>query len=214
MFLIFLIARFGDVLGLIYSNSDAAWAQVLIQNLAETPNRGLIKVGEAPHITTLWFLEITRRFPFRQLIWDVAPFVATLTGLAVTAWGCSKAAGRWAAGMTVLLGLTAGPAVLATTLPEGMRSHTWLANSLMAAVLVFWATRPENETIRVNIAVGLATGVFAGLTLASDPLFLITGLVPFVGAGILGWLKTRTSKQRAAALAAGGVAVVALLTAR
>ena len=133
-YLLFLILQFRRILGGVYWNSDAAFAQVLVGG-SDLASGGRINVGEASHFSTMWFLQATKSLPFREQVWDVAPFVISLAGVALIAWACWKVAGVWAAAITFALGLSAGPLILATTLPQGMRSHTWFGNSVLVAFL-------------------------------------------------------------------------------
>lgn len=187
---------------------DFVWAPLLARDLAETGGGGLINVGETPHYSTIWFLMLTENLPFDHQVSEYAPFVITVAGLGLMAWATGKVAGTWAGFMTLAIGVAAGTTIYATTLTEGMRSHTWFGVGATSAFLVFLATRPETLKARSLVEVSIFAGVFAGITLASDPLFAVVGLAPLLGTTALGWLIYRTAQSRDLAIVAWATAVL------
>ncbi|CAN5872558.1 hypothetical protein BH23ACT12_BH23ACT12_00160 [soil metagenome] len=189
---------------------DFVWAPLLARDLAETGGGGLINVGDTPHYSTIWFLVLTEGLPFSRQLWEVAPFLITLCGLALMAWSAHKVAGSWAGFMTMAIGVAGGPAIFATTLTEGMRSHTWFAVGATSAFLIFLATRPESLKARALVGISVLAGTFTGITLASDPLFAVCGLAPLLGTATLGWLIYRTSRIRDLAIVAWATSVLGI----
>lgn len=187
---------------------DFVWAPILARDLAANGSGGLINMGEAAHYSSIWFLMLTRDLPFNRAIWQFSPLFFTLMGVLLMAWAARRVAGSWAGLMTLAIGVGAGPAILATTITTGMRSHTWFAIGATAALLIYFASRAEEGRVWTRIGVGGVAAVFAGVTVASDPLFVVSGLAPLVGAVTLGWLLIRTDKTRNLAL--GGWVVAAL----
>lgn len=187
---------------------DFIWAPLLARDLAETGSGGLINVGDTPHYSTIWFLMLTESLPFSRLIWEVTPFLITLFGLALMAWAARKVAGTWAGLMTIAIGVAAGTEIFATTLTQGMRSHTWFALGATAALLVFLITRPEGIKARVLVGISLLAGLFTGVILASDPLFAVVGLAPLLGTVSLGWLIFRSGRTRDLAIVAWATALL------
>jgi hypothetical protein len=205
-----LLSQFSRVIDAIHLNPDAMWAPVLIRDLDFGTSGGLIFVGEASHLTTLWFLNLTRTLPFSELIWDWTPYLTYLATLGLVAWACRQVAGLWPAAMTFVLGLTAEATVLLTVMAEGMRGHTFFADAALGAFLVLIATRPNLPRGTKWGAIAAAV-VIVGAALASDPLFVVAGLAPFVGAPLVAWLLRRTRPARNLAAIAGGIAAVAPL---
>jgi len=140
-YLLWLIAQFSRIIDAVNLNPDAAWAPVLALEGKSGPEGGFILVGEANHVTTIWFLMATRSLPFRSVIWEWAPFLTFLGGLGLIAWACWKVAGRWAALLALSIGVAATPAVLLTALPEGIHGLTFFADAILAAFLVFHACK-------------------------------------------------------------------------
>ncbi|MGQ0679175.1 MAG: hypothetical protein ACT4OM_05885 [Actinomycetota bacterium] len=218
---LWLVGSYRRIISVVHINPDAAWAPVLVRGLGTPGNRGgSIFVGEASHLTTIWFLALTRELPFRDVIWDWAPFAFFLGGLGLTGWAAHRVAGQWPTALTVALGLASGATILLTVFAEGIRGHTFVADAFLAAVLVWAATgrldRPGRSTAsRGNRRPGQLAGVgvlvllVAGATLASDPLFLAVGLVPFAAAPVVVGLIDRTRASRDLALAGPALAAVA-----
>jgi hypothetical protein len=212
-FTIWMLSRFSRVIHAVHLNPDAAWAPVLISDLEAGTKGGLTLVGEASHLTALGFLYLTRGFPFRDALWDWGPYATFLIGLGIGAWACWRVAGPWAAAMVFSAGACAEASVLVTVMSEGIRGHTFFAVAVMCAFLVAIVQRPDMPRRR-KIACGAAAVLVAGSTVASDPLFMVIGLGPLVGAPVLVWLLRRDRPARALALLALGTAGGALVVSR
>jgi hypothetical protein len=111
-FTLWLLSRFARVIHAVHLNPDAAWAPVLISDLAAGTKGGVILVGEASHLTALGFLYVTRGLPFRDVLWDWGPYITFLIGLGIGAWACWRVAGPWAAAMVFSAGACAEASVL------------------------------------------------------------------------------------------------------
>ncbi len=208
-----LVSQFDRVMRVIHVNPDAAWAPVLVADMAKGTSGGIIFVGEAGHLTTMWFLMLTRSLPFRDVLWDWAPYLTFLAGLGLTAWACKRVAGLWPAMLTLALGASATATVLLTVMAQGIRGNTFFAVSFLAFALV-WLAQSDAARLKRG-GMWAAVVLVAGLTLASDPLFLAVGLGPMAGAPVLAWLVDRSRSIRNLALgavaSAAGAAVVSNL---
>lgn len=204
-----LVTQFDRLMRVIHVNPDAAWAPVLVADMAKGTSGGKIFVGEASHLTTMWFLMLTQSFPFRDVIWDWAPYVTFLAGLGLTAWACWRVAGVWPAMLTLALGASATATVILTVTAEGIRGNTFFAISFLAFALV-WLAQAGAGRLKAAAMWALVVLV-AGSTLASDPLFLAVGLGPLAGAPVVVWLVDRNRRNGLLALgtlAGAGAAVV------
>jgi len=209
-FTVWLVSRFSVIIGAVHLDPDADFAPVLVGDLRAGTTGGVILVGQASHLTAIGFLYLTRSLPFREVIWDWGPYVTFLVGLSLGAWACWRVAGPWAAVMTFSAGACAEASVLRTVMSEGIRGHTFFAVAAMCALLVLLVEHPDLPTWKKTAAGGLAVAV-AGSTVASDPLFLVVGLGPFVGAAFTVWLLRRDRHARSLALLALGIAGGALI---
>ncbi|HYN98129.1 MAG TPA: hypothetical protein VEU28_00490 [Actinomycetota bacterium] len=209
-YLIWLVSNLSGIVKAIQLNPDATWAPVLVRDLAEGVQGGLVYVGEASHFSTIWFLMATRGLVFRDLVWDAGPFVLFLAGLLVTAWAAWMGAGWWVAVLGFCVGASAGARVLLTILAEGLHGHTFVTNAVLAAFLVLYYTRAKPHWVVLAPAAAVVVAM-AGATLASDPLFIPSGLIPFAAAPVAVWIADPTRRNRT--LAATALALTALTVA-
>ncbi len=211
-YLIWVLANFTHIIRAIGLNPDATWAPVLARDLLSGGERGLIYVGEASHFTTIWFLIATRGLPMADLLWDVTPYLTFLAGLGLTAWACWKAAGRWAALLGLSIGVCAGGQVLLTVMSQGIHGHTFFLNSLLAAFLVLHHTSQRCSRWSWRLPAGTLVVILAGTTLASDPLFLPSGLLPFCAAPLALALIDRTKRNRELAVVTAALSLLSVIT--
>lgn len=211
VYLLWLVAQFQRIIDSVNLNPDAAWAPVLALDGKSGTKGGFILVGAANHVTTIWFLMATRSVAFRSVIWDWAPFLTFLAGLGLIAWACRAVAGRWAALLALSIGLAATPAVLLVVLPEGIHGLTFFADAILAAFLVFHACKWRGAAVATRTAASVLVVLVAGLTVASDPLFLVSGLLPFWAAATAVWITYRSRRNKRFALLVTVIAALALL---
>ena len=205
-FVVWTLGNFSRILDTVHLNPDSGFAPVLA---ADRARGGIILVGEASHLGAIGFLWLTRSLPFRDVIWDGAPYVTFLVALALVAWACWQVAGPWAALMTAAVGVCAEATVLLTVMAEGMRGNTFLADAAMCAYLVLMVRCPALERWKKGLATA-AAALVAGATVASDPLFLVAGLAPLLLAAGAVWLIVRDRWSGLVALATVGVAGASL----
>jgi hypothetical protein len=211
-YLLLVAGHFPRIISDIHLNPDADWAPVLARDLASGGQGGHILVGAASHFTTIWFLVLTRWLPFRDTLWDVFPFLTYLAGLGFVAWACRQIAGTWSALVTFAIGVCGTAAVLLIVMAEGLHGATFAADGIVVAFLVFWATRSEEQVGQVRVAtVGIV--LLGGATLASDPLFLPSGLGPFTAAPLALWLIRRDRASRRMAVMAAGITAASVIVA-
>lgn len=207
LYLAFLLGRFGHILSAVNWSSDAAFWPMLAEHLPET-GTGFTNLGNTPHYMTILFLAATKAIPGHRAIWAVTPLLTSLAGVALIAWAARRAFGRQAGLLTLCVGACASFPVIQTIVPQGVRSWTWVADALTGALLVlltsiFLDDQPRRSTRARGAIAALAATAFAGLTLASDPLFMASALGPFVVATGVVWLRHPTRGSRRLALAAG-----------
>ncbi len=212
VYLFIVIVRFSRIIHDIHLNPDASWAPVLARDLVTDRHGGHILVGAASQFTAIWFLVLTRWAPLRNALWDVAPFLTFLAGLWLVAWACRRVAGLWPAVITFAIGVCGDSAVLLTVMSEGIHGNTYFADAVLGAFLVYWATRSTDKVWPGRVAV-VAMIVLAGSSLASDTLFLASGLGPFLCAPLALWLLRRDRKSSRMALMAAGVTGASVIVA-
>ncbi|MDQ6613562.1 MAG: hypothetical protein M3083_02060 [Actinomycetota bacterium] len=212
LYLLWIVAHFPRIISDIRLNPDASWAPVLARDLGTGRPGGHILVGTASHFATIWLLVLTRGFPFRDALWDVAPFVTFLVGLGIVAWAGRRIAGTWPALLIVAIGLSVTAPVLLTVMSAGNHGATYVADGVLAAFLVFWTTRSRDRVGWARVAVVVVT-ILVGTTLVSDPLFLPSGLGPFLGAPVALFAVTRNRKNAGVALVTMGITAASVVLA-
>jgi hypothetical protein len=209
LYLGFLLARFGHILSAVNWSSDAAFWPVLVEHLPPR-GAGIANLGNTPHYVTVLFLLATRALPGHHAIWAWSPLVTSLGGVGLAAWASRRAFGRRGGLLTLCVGACGSFPVIQTIVPQGVRSWTWVADAAMGAVLAGLAgllggDRPGRPALVRAGAAALAAVVAAGLTIASDPLFVVAGLGPFALAAGVTWVRHPGRASRRLALAAAGI---------
>jgi hypothetical protein len=177
----------------LYLNADNASALVLPALAGHAPPGAVVNLGNHPWYEPWLFMRATAGLPGYRGLWEAAPFVFGLLGIAVVsvcAW--------WVLGR--LAGLLCTVALLATSetlrgilyVPEAHGAILLHVGVLGAALLIVHRAALQARRRRgVLLAVGVPLTVFtaAGLT---DQLLLVSGVVPFVLAPLLCWERSRS----------------------
>jgi hypothetical protein len=177
-YLILLAVRFPHLIERVYWDSDAATAAVI----AETAGHGTIVLERFGWFTAFPFALLTKPLPLHRHIWEVAPYLFSLCSVSLLAWASLRLAGRWAAAMTATAAVATSPFVTYDLVTLNFHTGTWVP-TVVLGVYCLWLARAPPRHHAVVTAV-LVAGL-AGLTLASDTLFLASGLVPFALMGVL-----------------------------
>ena len=118
-----------------------------------------------------------------------------LLSIALMSWSSWRVAGRWAATLTAVILLCAGPAVLELMLWLTDHTPTWYSLALLAAFLVLLADRRISMGWLPLTILTLFVGVIVGINAASDKELLISGLLPLLFAGVGLWAMSRNAWQ-------------------
>jgi len=164
-------------------NSDVVAPMVLAGALPSVPDSPVIHLGAEGSYTTVWFDSLTRGLPAHRQIWEAAPYLVALLGLALLVWSTWRVAGRWAATATLVIAFAVTPAVLYSQMAQAYRITTWFTIALLAAHLVLLAT--TSMRTRTMLVIGAGVAVITGLNVASDVALFVGGVVPFVAAAVL-----------------------------
>ena len=200
----------------VFWNSDIASIPLLAGEMAHRAG-GVLNLSVATYWSTFLFDAATRSLPLHRGIWAGFSLATSLLAALVLSWAARRAAGR-AAGLLVLaIALCASPIAFANAYE--LRGPTWLTAALLAACLVGFAGLESGasrgasavEDRRGRWLAVVVVGVVTGVNVASDPLLLLSGMAPLLGAGLGAWLLLRSPASARVAGAAGGLAVVAVL---
>jgi hypothetical protein len=211
----FLFADFGAIVRGIYLNADVAAAPVIGQLYGEAPNSASVVLGFLPWYTTLWFELATRHVPFHAELWEVAPWVASVAGIAAVAWATAKAAGRWASALVAFVLVCAGPALLKVQFAFDYHGATAVDVCFLDAFLVLLVTRRGRIGGRLFhlLLCGFVTAVTAA-GVASDNLLVLAGLIPFLAAGLVVTLLVPRAIGQRVALTVVGVGALSVVGAQ
>ncbi|HEY4939302.1 MAG TPA: hypothetical protein VIJ69_09750 [Actinomycetota bacterium] len=200
----------------VFWNSDVASIPILAGEMAHRAG-GVANVSVANYWSTFLFDFATRSFPFHRGIWTGFSLATSFLAVVVLAWAARRAAGKAAGLLVFAIALCASP--IAFHNAYELRGPTWLTGALLVACLVGLAesgsgalrgASGQKERRRRWLAVAVV-GLVAGAGLASDPLLLLSGFAPLLGAAVGAWLLLRSPASARVARAAGGLAAVAVL---
>ena len=166
-------------------NSDWVASMVISERLAMSHAPAYIATGVYGFYSTLWFEEATVHLPAHRFIWLAEPAALSILGVALLVYAAARAAGTWAAVLTLVLAIAPSSITLAHLLAPANRQPTWFTMCLLAAfvMLVASARRPGS---RRTLVLAAAVGLVVGLNLASDPLMvLVSGVAPMLVAGVI-----------------------------
>ena len=166
-------------------DSDWAAPEVIGERLAAARGTTYVATGVYGFYSTVWFEQATHWLPNHQVIWLAAPVAASAAGIALLTAAAARAAGAWAAALTLAMTLAASPSTLANLVASASRQPTWFTVCLLGsfAILVAATRTPTSRPVLVS-AVGV--GLISGVNLASDPMMVaLSGVLPLVAAGIV-----------------------------
>jgi len=207
-------ANWSSIVAAVFSNSDAAAPGVIAECLVVRGcAHGQVVLGQISYFTTLWFDLATAGLPFHHALWRVAPYLLSLVGVGVLTWTGWRLGGRRPAILSFAIGVASSSVVLYASVAQAFHATTWFSTIVLGSVLAVAARRP-NLSRRWIVMSSAGLSLLVGANLASDPLLGVGGLLPFVAAPAVIWVRTRgPADARIAAFAAatvsGAVAVAA-----
>ncbi|HEY5193230.1 MAG TPA: hypothetical protein VIJ39_05095 [Solirubrobacteraceae bacterium] len=207
-----LIAQAHALIHNVYLNADNASALVLPALVSHAPAGSIVNLGNHPWYEPWWFMRATFGLPGYRSLWEAAPFLFGLLGLATVSACAWRALGR-------LAGLLCGLTLLATS--EALRGILYVPEShgaivlhvgvLCGALLIIYRMA-LNLRLKwvVLLLVGVALVVFTGAGL-TDQLLLVSGLGPYMLAPLLCWLRFKSRTWRTVSLFALVTGVLSVL---
>ena len=216
-YVVVLLATLRSLVASIYLNADNASAPDIGQLVSRAPHFAEIVLGNAPWYTALWFEQLTGGLPGHRTLWELAPWILTLIGIALVAWAAALVAGRSAGVIIALTCGCAGATLLPLQFGWAVHAVAYVHICVLGAFVVPLALR--SGRIRgwpFHVALTALVAVVTGLGMASDKLVIVGGLAPFVIAGaVLSYLTPPEVARRVlwsvlgVAVGASGVAVLA-----
>jgi hypothetical protein len=202
----------------LYLNADNATALVLPALAGRAPAGSVVNLGDHPWYEPWLFMRVTAGLPGYRALWELAPFLTGLLGIAAVSACAWRALGRLAGllcGVTLLAASEALRALLYTPDAHGL---IVLHLGVLCGALLIVQRRAVRGALTPGalLALGVPLVLFTGAGL-TDQLLLASGLGPFVLAPLACWLRRGSRAWRAVsafALATGVLsALLALLLA-
>ena len=188
VYLVILAAKLNQLIATTYANADFASAPVIGQLFGGSPAHRDVFLGQVGWFSTLIFELATRWLPLHRDIWEVAPYAMAFASVAAISWGAWKVGGRWAATITGVLLLCAGPQTLELLSALDDHTSTWFSLALLAALLMALETRLAWQRRWLTALLVVVVGAIVGANAASDLLLLAAGIAPIVLAAAATWV--------------------------
>jgi hypothetical protein len=209
-----LVAQAHALIRSLYLSADNASGLVLPALASHAPAGSVVNLGNHPWYEAWWLMRATASLPGYRGLWEVAPFLFGLLGIAVVAacawWGL----GRLAALLSAVVLLATSEAERAILYVPDSHGPTVLHAGLLGGslLLVYRRSLVGRITPRFLLLVGLPLVAFTGLGL-TDQLLFVNGLAPFVLAPLLCWWRLRSKAWRTVSAFAIAVGVLSALLA-
>jgi len=213
-----LLSSLGSIAHAIYLGADTASGAYMGELSGQAPAGAQIVLGNYAWFTTLWFEELTRWLPHHHQLWEIGPWLLSLTGIGLVAWSGAKAAGRWTGTMVAVVLACASPGLLQFQFAGNAHTPSFATVALLGAFLVWCAQRGGLAGRPVaHVLCCAVLAAIAGVGFASDELVGIAGIAPMMLSGfVLAWLLASPAGWRIAAstTAIGAAAIAAGLVVR
>lgn len=197
VYLVVILAKFNQIVATTYLNADAASAPVIGELYGGSPAHRQVFLGQMGWFSTLIFELATRWVPHHRQLWEAAPYGMALVSVALISWAAWRVAGRWAAAISGILLLCAGPQTIGLLFSLNDHSPTWFSLALLAALLVFFLSPPRWLKPWSGAVIVLVTGAILGANAASDLVLLVAGIAPFlISAGATWVLRPGSASAR------------------
>jgi hypothetical protein len=193
------LTEFRSLIAQIDLNSDAAVAPVLGHLAGQAPSGAQIVLGNHPWYEEYLFLRLTDALPDYRQLWDVAPMLWSLFGLALLGWSAWRTFGRFAAMIVVCALACAGWFGRFAFFTFDWHGLTAVHTVVIGVALVWLAPRAATLSWRRIVALAVGLGLIGVLPAASDRLFLYWALIPTVVTVVaIGWRGAGAMRARIA----------------
>jgi hypothetical protein len=191
--------------------TDYASGFTMTTTLAKTGAGGYTVLGTTGAYVPLWFGLLTARLPLHRQLWELAPWALFALTAVVVGWSVTQVASRLAGALATLLILVASPRALYFLMAPVAHNTVYPTTALLGAYLV-WLARGERRPGSGTWVVPVLGGLLLGVSVASDALLIVTGVVPFTATAIVAGLK-RDRSSTVVALSAIATVLIAVAVA-
>ena len=191
VYLVVLLVDFRAVITSINMYGDAVIAPVLAKLFGHAPAGSQVVLGHHPYYEEFLFLRATAGLPFYRGLWEVAPLLWTLGGVALLAWSARRALGGFAAMLTASALICLGVLGRFSFFTFDWHGLTVIHTILIGCALVWLAPRASRISWPGLVSAAIVLGLFSAVPTASDLLFLFWALIPMGIAAVL--MSTRST---------------------
>jgi hypothetical protein len=185
VFVVWFAIRIREIVVNPYQNADLGSSLMLAEFFPERGS-GYVILGYYPWLESLFALDWTRWLPDHLAAWKAGPFVVYGATVVLAGWTVMRAT-SWRLGLVVALAMAApAPFVIYMLGVPNQRLPLFVHAVVLAAFLVILPALPGWRRLwQVLWGAGLALTLAPGV--ASDPLMIPAGVLPFLAAVALGW---------------------------
>jgi hypothetical protein len=207
---IVVLANFSSLINAINMDSDVSIALMIGKLVGNAPHGAQVVLGDHPWYEPLWFLHLTSGLPGYRKLWEFAPLLWSLGGIALLAWSAWSAFGRWPATLVASALLCAGTAGRFMFFSFDWHGPTALHTVFLGVLVVWLAGRARRFTTWQLVAIALFMGLISAAPATGDKLFLYWAILPLLfTAALLVW-RTRAMEYVQILGLAVTIAVIAL----
>ena len=195
--LVVLLAQAPALVHKLYMNADNAVAFVLPALASHAPSGSIVNLGNHPWYEPWWLMRATVGLPGYRVMWEAAPFLFGLLGIAAVTACAWMALGRLAALLCGVALLASGETLRGVLyVPESHGAIVLHLGVLCGALLIVHRTALRKSVRPATLAIlGVPLVVFTGAGL-TDQLLLVSGLGPFMLAPLICRLRYRSQAWR------------------
>lgn len=213
---------FGAIIHAIYSDSDTAIAPVIGHLMGSSPPGSQAVLGNHAWYEEYLFLRLTSGLPAYRQVWEIAPLLWSLAGVALLGWAAARALDGRAALVVVSALICVGAFGRLSFFTFDWHGLTAVHTIVVGAATVWLAERGGRISWAGVLGLALAIGLLGVLPASGDLLFLAWALVPLlVTAVAFAWRAPAAAGARMVAFAlvvsaialAGGAALASTLRA-
>lgn len=189
-FAIVLISRWASITyGLIW-DADAAAAPLIAEQFGR-PGTGVITIVHFGWYSMLWLMAATRDLSGYRDLWQVLPYGLVIASLSALALAVRQVRGGWAGAIFLGASIAIGPLALRSLITPNFHTTTLINVALLGAALPVLSSDAGGYARRAAVALPIA--LLTGLDVASDPLLLVAGVIPFAIAVAYGAVRFRNA---------------------
>ena len=155
---IVVLVNFSSLITAINMDSDVSIALMIGKLVGNAPHGAQVVLGDHPWYEALWFLRLTSGLPGYRQLWEFAPMLWSLAGIALLSWSAWSVFGRWPAALVASALVCGGTAARFMFFSFDWHGPTALHTVFLGALVVWLAGRARRFATWQLVAIALARG--------------------------------------------------------